>query len=412
MTDKIIINLQQLLERNTITTQIALEDRRLVSQLARQQEFSYLYEIALAIEHLTKEERGDTFDRARSATAQHYLEKLYQSIEQVLFTLRGGIDTLIDMARIRPVFLSYSFAPGWQRERYYASRIVAYQQPNDVLAAMERHATNEKDFEMLFLLAHELVLQAPANSNGLSNHPLMKRLHQQMRAQAHPLGWLPLYKTTLEQEITGKIPLFGASEQPSYEFALTHWQSGGHEPGIPPTSEGVYAHIQRMSVTNDSAYRAICSAVLNWMVESNGRFEAHCVAFSVPFPQELFTPSMLVGFGFEALDGVDEADITFQPISAHETYSILFRSAAIGGDIRGGCFGAYGRLYAWQSLAGLTGVPAGASIEAICEVAQQSTCCYVWAPSQWFYQIVTEFGLFVLRPDRRSGAFLAATDTD
>lgn len=428
MVEKNMINLRQRIEHDTIDVQQAEEDRLLIEGAARRKEFSSLYGLALTLETITAELQGDAFDLARydhAERAQVYLEQIYLSIERALYLYPGGIDTLFELTRLQPAFfMSHKLQSHWfncslqcrQRERYYAAKIVAYQQADDVLAALERHAAQEEYAELLFLLVHELVIQTPGEGKELSHHPLLRTIHQRMREQMHPLGWLPLSKTVLEQHIKGCQPRFNpyARALGSYEFVLSHWGSGSsdpNEPGILPSAIG-FARVKQIPATNDTAYRSISSAVLNWMVESNGKFEVQCIAFNAPFPPEHFTPSMLGACGFQALDGVEVEAITFQPISAQGVYAILFRSAAIGGDLGGGCFGAYGRLYAWQSLAGLAGIPPGASLETVLEAAQHCTCRYVWAPSQWFEQVVTEFGLLVLRPDRRSAAFLAATDSD
>lgn len=429
MAEKNIINLRQRIEHDTIDVQQVEEDRLVIEGAARRKEFSSLYELALTLETITAELRDDAFDLARykhAERAQVYLEQIYLSTEQALYLYPGGIDTLFELTRLRPAFfMNYNLSSLWfnrslqcrQRERYYAAKMVAYQQADDVLAAIERHVAQEEYSELLFLLVHELVVQTPGEGKELSHHPLLRIIHQRMREQIHPLGWLPLFKTELEQHIKGSKPRFsiGATPRGSYEFVFSHWTGGSLDPNdrsIPPSGVGVYASLRWIDVTNDTAYRSISSAVLNWMVESNGKFEVKCIAFDAPFPPEHVTPSMLQSWGLEALRGVEVEDITFQPISAREVYAILFRSAAIGGDLGGGCFGAYGRLYAWQSLAGLAGMPPGVSLETVLEAAQHCTCYYVWAPSQWFDQVVTEFGLLVLRPDRRSAAFLAASDSD
>jgi hypothetical protein len=63
-------------------------------------------------------------------------------------------------------------------------------------------------------------------------------------------------------------------------------------------------------------------------------------------------------------------------------------------------------------MAGLVNAPHGDPIPSIADRAEQCQWLYFEASSEWFWQVAWDFGLVVIRPDRKSLAILAATDTD
>ncbi|WP_425341941.1 DUF6183 family protein [Amycolatopsis coloradensis] len=71
-----------------------------------------------------------------------------------------------------------------------------------------------------------------------------------------------------------------------------------------------------------------------------------------------------------------------------------------------------GHSPAWQSLAGLTSTPNGASFREV--EARVGEC--IWhvfnADTQWFYRMAWDIGVAGVAPDHRRLAVLAATDTD
>ncbi|GAA1928452.1 DUF6183 family protein [Streptantibioticus ferralitis] len=75
--------------------------------------------------------------------------------------------------------------------------------------------------------------------------------------------------------------------------------------------------------------------------------------------------------------------------------------------------GAYGRLAAWRSMAGLGGAPADASAQEVEDHARRSTWFHFEADADWFHnEIGDDYGIAALPPDGRRIAVLAATDTD
>ena len=98
-------------------------------------------------------------------------------------------------------------------------------------------------------------------------------------------------------------------------------------------------------------------------------------------------------------------------------FKILFAAASQGGAYGTGLGGAYGRLAAWQSLAGLTGEAepgAGpvAGLDSVAAAASASRYLTFSASSRWYRQVAWDIGIAALRPGSRTLAVLTATDTD
>ncbi|GAA2121212.1 DUF6183 family protein [Actinomadura alba] len=124
-------------------------------------------------------------------------------------------------------------------------------------------------------------------------------------------------------------------------------------------------------------------------------------------------PGLLPTLPMACVDGLHPAErfeIAVRPMG--DIWCLLFATASMGGTYDTGVHGAYGRLAAWQSMAGLSGAPAGASAEEVERHARQSTWFHFEADADWFHNEIYDYGIAALSPDRRRIAVLAATDTD
>ena len=79
---------------------------------------------------------------------------------------------------------------------------------------------------------------------------------------------------------------------------------------------------------------------------------------------------------------------------------------------RPGWFGAYGRLAAWRSLAGISGAAAAASAAEVERQVQECDWFSFDADTKWFKQVAWDIGLAAARPGRQRLAVLAVTGTD
>ncbi len=146
----------------------------------------------------------------------------------------------------------------------------------------------------------------------------------------------------------------------------------------------------------------------NWIDESNGQAEARI--FTVDDLEVSQSAALIPNL---ALDCVRSGDkIHWQNSDMKEVYSVLFSAAANGGAYNDGEFGAYGRLRAWNSLAGIIGC---SSTSTIAEVGCRALECH-WSmfksSSEWYYQIAWDIGIACANPARNELAVLAATDID
>ncbi|TDB83395.1 hypothetical protein E1264_28605 [Actinomadura sp. KC216] len=279
-------------------------------------------------------------------------------------------------------------------DRYLASMLASARRPQDVAAVFTGADASD---ELRACLVQELVLRGVA----VAETPEIADWTASPQWRRHPLARLPLKLSDVEEH--PDLPQYGR---------------GGVSHGIPygPSTDRVMAASGNARVpeaaetTTEAAAALIAKAVANWAEESNGRIEAGVFALAEPLDAES-VPDALLTVGLECINGAGgELSITSCPPS--QAWRLLFAAASTGGAYNSGSFGAYGRLAAWQSLAGLSGTPDDAAID---EVEARVTGC-AWyafeAATDWFDRVAWDIGLAALTPDRRRLAILAATDTD
>jgi hypothetical protein len=172
---------------------------------------------------------------------------------------------------------------------------------------------------------------------------------------------------------------------------------------------------QELPTFSDATDAAIAArmkaAVNNWMEESNGKCEARVFKASHPLTEQHLGNEALLSLGLECLQDVRPESLQTVQLTPRQVINALFAAAANGGAYNWGLGGAYGRLAAWRSVAGMAGALETDSIENLAVSANR--CLWHWfeAASSWFYGII-DMGLIAVRPDRMSFAVLAATDTD
>jgi hypothetical protein len=165
-------------------------------------------------------------------------------------------------------------------------------------------------------------------------------------------------------------------------------------------------------VTTDTVSAAIAAAVENRTQGSNGRIETRVFAFAGPVGVEM-VPAALLSSGLECLRGrKPKSAFSVSSCTPAEAWRVLFAAASSGGAYNSGCFGAYGRLFAWRSLAGLAGATQGATAAEVAECALRCSWYRFDADSPWYDQVAWDIGLAAVDPSRSRLAVLAATDTD
>ncbi|SNY71168.1 DUF6183 family protein [Paractinoplanes atraurantiacus] len=211
----------------------------------------------------------------------------------------------------------------------------------------------------------------------------------------HPLAWLPPALTPLE----------GRPGLPSY-----HVNGGSRDtPGlaVTPARRSGTAQPAR-ATTTEAESTAIGTAVANWAEGSNGRIEARTFALDAELPPDAL-PATLVSLGLKSYHKPKSSP---GPCSATQAWQQLFLAASGGGAYNDGDYGAYGRLFAWQSVAALVGAPPETPASEVEAMALASSWHWFAGTTKWFDDVAWDIGLAVVSPDRRRLAVLAATDTD
>ncbi|MFJ7266343.1 DUF6183 family protein [Streptomyces sp. NPDC099050] len=273
--------------------------------------------------------------------------------------------------------------------------MLAQHQSAEVLARTVFAGTAEDHWlrELRRCLFHELLLRGadpdvfPALSPGSETY--------------HPLAWLPDRRRPLETE-------------PDFTRHTVNGSSSGVKSGLPghgrldpPTPRPPGASPLRNSVTVDEHDLIVTAAEDNW-----GYAEAWVFRADRPIaPAQV--PALLPTLPMECVADLGPAagyEIAARPVG--DIWSLLFATASMGGFYNSGRYGAWGRLQAWRSLAGLCGLPFDASAGEVERLAEQYTWFHFRADSAFFHHDGDDYGIAALSPDGLRLAILAATDTD
>ena len=271
-----------------------------------------------------------------------------------------------------------------------AAALLAQNRPQAALAAAS-DGTGAAGDMFRACLVHELVLR---EEGRVAQSPKIVRWAGSTAMRSHPLGWLPLALLDVEQ---GWDKGLGDMVEPDRETMVV----AGAQPLWPATD-----------VTTVELSEALSAAVQNWADDSNGEIEAKVFNLGVPVTPATIATA-LPALELECLEpGTIPFRLAVSDSSARVAWWVLFHAALDGSAYGRGRYGAYSRLYAWRSLAALAGAAEDAGPEEVAALAQQCTWYRFDADSAWYTQVFWDIGLVAVRPDGRSLAVLAATDTD
>jgi hypothetical protein len=317
-----------------------------------------------------------------------------------LLAITPGEENLIQALRL----ISAAHSCGRKLERYAASQLAAGQPPTDLAAVVFGGSGGEGDAseELRACLIHELVLREVA----LSELQQIAKWAASPHWRHHPLSWLPLELSGIEQERS--LPSYSARGVSSYATPYGPTYGRGETkrlmsgPGAPVATEATTAEVAA----------SISAAVENWTQGSNGRIEARVFDFAEEVGDAV-VPGAVLASGLECLRDLEaEGAFSVTARTAAEAWRVLFAAASSGGAYNHGCYGAYGRLLAWRSIAALAGIAQDATAAEVAERAQECSWYRFDADSPWFEQVAWDIGLAALDPRRSRLAVLAATDTD
>ncbi|NED85362.1 hypothetical protein G3I76_35410 [Streptomyces sp. SID11233] len=279
---------------------------------------------------------------------------------------------------------------------HYTASLLASSHPAEELT--EAFTGNASE-ELRACLVHELVLRGVA----VTETPGITGWVTSRHWKHHPLGWLPLALSDIEgQPDLPSCSTRGSSHSMPY---------GPSENGRVVVARGAYVPSAE-ETTSPAVAKGISAAVANWAEESNGRIEARVFGLA-PSLDAASVPSVLLALGLECLKGAGrKTPFSVVACPPDQAWRVLFAAASSGGAYNSGARGAYGRLAAWQSLAGLAGVAEAASAEAV-EARVRECAWYAFdAETKWFERVAWDIGLASVSPEGRRLAVLAATDTD
>lgn len=290
---------------------------------------------------------------------------------------------------------------GRRLDRHAASLLAGGQPAAELATAFTADAPEE----LRACLLHELVLrgvavtETPGIAEWAAASPYLS---------GHPLGRLPLTPAGVEGR-----PALPSHGRTGSGQALPYGAMGVGARAAGAVPAGAAGRVPAAEeTTTDARARRMAAAVANWTEESNGRIEARVFDLAAPLAAGAMTETLL-SLGLDSLRE-PSARNPFDTVacSAAEAWGMLFVAAATGGAYNSGRGGAYGRLAAWDSLAGLSGAPEGAGAGEVEACANACAWYGFVADTAWFELVAWDLALAAVGADGRRLAVLAATDTD
>ncbi|MEU3660854.1 DUF6183 family protein [Streptomyces sp. NPDC032940] len=331
----------------------------------------------------------------RHAAAAELLRSHERDLAHVLrvLALTPGLAGVEELMRL---FEEHPAATAHVGPRLAASLLAEAQPVADLADAVFGRGGRDRLDELRACLFHELVLRGV----DTAGFPPLDAWHR-YRPEWHALTWLPAERRELEEDAgfpsrsarggvqgtDGGLPVRGRTD--------------------PPTPHAAPRTTPRDTATPEDHRRILAAATAGgwgadaWVFEFPAALGPHDVPALLPSLPMACT----AGLGPHA-----RFEVAVRPV--HEIWPLLFGTASMGGMYTPGVHGAYGRLAAWQSTAGLCGAPAGASAREVERRALGSTWFHFEADTDWFHNEIHDYGIAALAPGRRRIAVLAATDTD
>ncbi len=230
--------------------------------------------------------------------------------------------------------------------------------------------------------------------------PQLDAYAQRLRGLGHPLGRLPDQRLDIEHRFMVRVRGLGSVK--------TAQQLRSRFPEVPPSDTGAAAGRPAVGVPDGTRARAAARPFTagGWARTPEVRF----FALPAPLGPGDFGMSFLERLPVDCLrgDGTRVACVT----TPDDVLNELFSAACYGGVGGRGQGGAYARLFAWDSLYALMGLPGRVPfLEAVRQTADHRWVRFI-ASTPWFHHDTADLGLAVLDPSRTRVAVLAATDTD
>ncbi len=284
------------------------------------------------------------------------------------------------------------------RDRELACRLASSTPASHLVATIDQSRFRTQWQELLACWVQEAILRG----HRFDASPPVLKFWRRLRDGGHPLSGLPLQPLEMEQEISEVLPQYGPGSA-----SYSPWEQPELAP-LPVAPEVFAFRAQAERAPEPSSE----SAISGWVAKSNGRVESRLYDVKPERPDGFAMDVRLRALDLACLRGAGPDQVSVRAITPGDGFSILFGASAHGGAYDRGENGAYGRLNAWRSIAGLVGARPEDETGAIEAEANASYWYSFDAESEWFCHVAWDVGLMVIRKDRRTMAILAATDTD
>ncbi|MEU6909182.1 DUF6183 family protein [Streptomyces coeruleorubidus] len=220
----------------------------------------------------------------------------------------------------------------------------------------------------------------------------------------HPLARLPRTRLDIEHRFTVRVRGLGPIKTPT--------QLRSRFPEVPSTDSGAVAGGRASDTRDDGRAEAAARPFTagGWACEREARF------FTLPSPlsPDDFGMSFITELPLRCLagEGGRRGSALACATTPDDVLNELFSASYHGGVNGQGQGGAYARLYAWESLYALMGLPAGVPfLEAVRQATDHRWLRFM-AFTAWFHHDTSDAAFAVLDPTRTRVTVLAATDTD
>ncbi|MEU6226732.1 DUF6183 family protein [Streptomyces sp. NPDC047042] len=293
--------------------------------------------------------------------------------------------------------------PGDRLQRSVAEKLVEAQQPRDLEALFGElpQRLDDPAVEVRACILGELALMGAGRGR-----PVLDAYAARLRELRHPLARLPRTRLDVEHRFGVRVRGLGSvktSEQLRARFPEVSATDGGAEGG-------------RRAVESVEAGRA--GAVAEPFVVSGWSRVPEVRFFALPSPLEPddFNIAFIKQLPLDCLagEGTRRGVAVSCRTTPDDVINELFAAAHHGG-VNGqgkGQGGAYARLYAWNSLYALMGLPGDLPFLDAARLAAEYRWLRFMAFSDWFHHDTADIAFAVLDPGGTRVAVLAATDTD
>ncbi|MEH0422807.1 DUF6183 family protein [Streptomyces sp. B21-083] len=308
---------------------------------------------------------------------------------------------VVDIVGLFPQLGPELLEEGDRLRRSAAEKLVKAQQLRD-LAALFGELPERLDDPAVEVRA--CILGELAMIGAGRGRPVLDAYAERLRDLRHPLARLPRTRLDVEHRFGVRVRGLGSvktSEQLRSRFPEVSATDGGAEGG-------------RKAVESAEAGRAGAVAepfvVSGWSREPEARF------FALPDPlgPDDFNVAFIKELPLACLEG--EGTRRGVAVSCRTTpddvINELFAAAHHGGVNGQGQGGAYARLYAWNSLYALMGLPGDLPFLDAARLVADHRWLRFMAFTDWFHHDTADVAFAVLDPTGTRVAVLAATDTD